>query len=76
MLSACSLITPKPTIKPVIIRQVPPVEWLQPCPKPELTGHTNQELLTLTTTALAVIDQCNADKAAIKQWSESESSHE
>lgn len=59
-------------IKPVIIRQAPPAEWLQPCPKPTLTGHTNQDLITLAANALAVIDQCNADKAAIKQWSESE----
>jgi hypothetical protein len=56
-----------PKLQPVS----PPSEYLQDCVKPKPTGRTNAALAEYALGLSDALDRCNADKAALRDWSAS-----
>mgnify|MGYP006428263849 CR=1 FL=1 len=52
------------------VPQIPPTEYVQPCPVPTLAGDTNRDLLLLVERATIALESCNADKRALREWIE------
>jgi hypothetical protein len=46
-----------------------PEALTEPTPEPQLIGDTNKDLLTWALRLLEALRHSNADKAAIKEWS-------
>lgn len=67
-LTACGapLLAP-PT--PLPVKLVPPLELIQDRTKPELKGRSNADLAVGFQERGVVIDELNADKAALRAWS-------
>lgn len=55
---------------PEVHRVTPPAALMQPTPAPVMSGSTNGALLDYALDARASLDQCNADKASMRQWTE------
>src|SRR5699024_11289174 len=51
---------------------LPPIEWVQPHAMPIVELHTIGDALELIPSLILTIDQCNADKAALKKWREAD----
>lgn len=68
-LTACTTLSPKAEPAPTAQHPVPE-QWLQPEPIPELRGRLNADLARAYEEAKAAIKRGNADKAAIKEWSD------
>ncbi|MGJ7506778.1 Rz1-like lysis system protein LysC [Variovorax sp. GT1P44] len=50
-------------------RLLPPLEWLEDCPLPERPAErTNAALAGAVAEHRTVIELCNADKAALREW--------
>ena len=47
---------------------LPPAWLLEPCARPELAGSLNRDLWAAYQARGAAIDECNADKARLRQW--------
>ncbi len=44
------------------------MEWLRDCPAPAFQGETNRDLLAHAERLEAVLEACNADKEALREW--------
>lgn len=49
-------------------RMTPPAALMQQTPAPTMGGRTNGVLLDYALDVRAALDQCNADKAALREW--------
>lgn len=53
---------------PEIHRMTPPAALMQQTPAPTMSGSTNGALLDYALDVRAALDQCNADKAVLREW--------
>ncbi len=68
LLAGCSS---DPMIRVVTV--LPPAELIKPCTAPGFIGETNGELLDHALLLRHELNACDADKAALREWAESES---
>jgi len=57
------------TVAPKVERLTPPIELLRECPSPEYDKTTNGGLANGLERFKAALGLCNADKAALREWS-------
>lgn len=55
---------------PQLTALAPPQTLLQDCPHPDLPVATNGDLLRLLRAYEAVVEACNIDKRALREWAE------
>lgn len=67
VLSACS--SEQVVTVPVVEYVSPPEVLLRDCDSPQLDGDTYRAAVILAVQRGAAIDQCNADKRKLRQWS-------
>jgi len=66
----CASCSAKPEVVtvPVIERVMPPAALVQGTPRPEWSGSTNADLVEHALHLRSALGECNADKAAMRQW--------
>lgn len=57
------------TVAPKVERLSPPADLLRPCPEPEYDKSTNGGLASGLARFRESLGLCNADKAALREWS-------
>lgn len=64
LLTACA----QPVIQKETEYVYPPSPLVQPCPAPDYQGETWGELAEYTVEIKAKLEQCDSDKAALREW--------
>ena len=68
LLTACAA-SPPPVIQTKTVYRYPPATLMAPTDNPEYTGTTWGEVGDYAVLIRSLLMQCNADKAAIRDWS-------
>lgn len=60
----------KPVVTTELVKLNPPAELLAPSPQPTLQGDTYRAVIGHALDLKKALHQCNADKAALREWAD------